>query len=435
MFRNIMRLLVGIILILWLVSCGGGSSKNSYENVDLKTFKIEFLEYGKVKVSWDAVKNADSYQVKHYRPSLFLYSSDLPFEVVNSPSIILDNLDEGKWFVSVRPSNGEPNYWVSPTIELTMDSAKITGDTGASEDLSKITKNNISGKTFEITNLKYPTPFIVTFNEDKTITNVLGSEEYPFSKVMVWDVSKTGELKTILKTYSEDEILELFIHKQIGYKDGCYLINTKQVDSSSWKNKYKLCPSSTDIKKVQKIVAVSGNSNEDDWNSNFEMLSIAEVNKWGGGMIPEIPFYSKMIVDFGFFKGSKEDKEKHENPSYMILGDKSYIIIELLDKDNYLLHSFHFSNNQEEREAFIKFDDNQYNINQLNSQDILQGFIKIENNQLVFEGEYNMTKKTKKIFKTWNILDFESVKKVHIDIGVLHTKSEGISQIPIYIEY
>jgi len=142
-----------------------------------------------------------------------------------------------------------------------------------------------------------------------------------------------------------------------------------------------------------------------------------------------------MIIDLGFFDGSEEEKAKHKNPSYLIFGNKTYLIIELLDKDNYLLHTFALSQNQDENNTHIKFDEDIYNINSFKSQDIFQGFIKIENNKLIFDGEYNMTKTKKSIFKTWNILDFEEVKKIHIDIGILHTNNDGISQIPIYINY
>ena len=437
MLKNIIKLILGIILIFGFIACGGGNDKKHiYKDVNMKSFKVEFLEYGKVKVTWDAVEGANSYQVRHYRPSLFLQASSLPFTLVNVPSIILDDLNEGKWFISVLSSNGQT--WISPTIELTSNSVKINIGkiTDSSEELNKITKKSISGKNFEITNIKYDTePFVVTFNQDKTITNVLGFTEHPFSRQLNWEVSTTGELKTILKTYSGDEVLERFIHKQIGYENGCYLINTKQIDSSSWKNKYKLCPSSTDIKKIKKVVAVSGNYNEDDWNNDFELVSLAEVNEWGGGLIDEIPFYNKMIVDLGFFNGSKKDEIEHTNPSYLIFGNKTYLIVELLDKDNYLLHTFALLQSQDEKNTHIKFDEDIYNINNFKSQDILQGFIRIENNQLIFDGEYNMTKEKKSIFKIWNISDFKEVKKIHIDMGILHTTTDGISQIPIYINY
>jgi hypothetical protein len=62
-----------MVLVFGFVACGGGNNKSIYEDVDLNSFKIEFLEYGKVKIDWGAVNGAEYYEVKHYEFDKFCY--------------------------------------------------------------------------------------------------------------------------------------------------------------------------------------------------------------------------------------------------------------------------------------------------------------------------------------------------------------------------
>ena len=440
MLKNITRLVLSMVLVFGFVACGGGSGKKTiYNEVDLSSFKIEFLEYGKVKIDWGAVDGAKYYEVKYYEFDKFLYSSDIPYTTVESPSIIIDGLTEGKWFISVKASNGKME--TSPTFELTATSATMY-DSKESENSTKITTKSISGKTFKITNLDGLTSSVVTFNNDKTITTVVGSPDYPFSKHLIWEVSKTGELRTISKVYGEDTVLETFIHKQTGYQDGCYIISTSQVDSNRWKNKYQLCPSSTDIEKTKKIVVVSGNYKESDWNDNFDYISVSPTNQWAE-MIDSIPFYGKMIIDLGLESGTEEDKAKHKNPSSILLrwwvNNKAYLQLDFRDKDGYLLHTFKFNKSEGHNSAYIEFDGNRHNASDAELKSTIQGFIRVENGKFKFEGEYN-TKVSNYIVglapKTWDISNFDSIATVYIKMGVLHTySSEGEAHMPLYISY
>jgi len=105
---------------------------------------------------------------------------------------------------------------------------------GSSNDVTKITKKNISGKTFNIKDISGGHNFITTFNSDGTITGG-GSK---FSSDFAWEVSKTGELKTSYMLLGM--ALTTVIHKQVDYVDECYVVNSTETNSQ-WKGEYKIC--------------------------------------------------------------------------------------------------------------------------------------------------------------------------------------------------
>ena len=107
-----------------------------------------------------------------------------------------------------------------------------------SNDVTKITKSSISGKTFKIKNLSSSKIFTVRFNGDLTITALSGHVDLPFDEDNRWQVSKTGELKTSYSLLGT--VLTVTTHKQTDYKNGCYIVHSTQTNSN-WNESYELC--------------------------------------------------------------------------------------------------------------------------------------------------------------------------------------------------
>jgi len=106
----------------------------------------------------------------------------------------------------------------------------------SSNDVTKITKSNISDKTFNIKDFSNNRIYITTFNSDGTITGG-GSK---FSSDFEWKVSKTGELQTLYKLF--DTTLTIITHKQTSYEDECYIVSSTETNSN-WTGEYKICSS------------------------------------------------------------------------------------------------------------------------------------------------------------------------------------------------
>ena len=133
----------------------------------------------------------------------------------------------------------------------------------SSNDITKITKKNISGKTFNIKDFSNNQIYITTFNSDGTITGG-GSK---FSSDFEWKVSKTGELQTTYMLLGMP--LTTITHKQIDYKDGCYIVTSTET-YSAWQGKYELC--SNQLR--------SQNFDEDSTNSHTNEDNITLVNNY-----------------------------------------------------------------------------------------------------------------------------------------------------------
>jgi len=193
---------------------------------------------------------------------------------------------------------------------------------------------------------------------------------------------------------------------------------------------------------TKKMIVVSGIYNDkNDWSKDFDYIEVADVYQWAE-MKSSIPFNKKMIIDLGIEKTTEENRAKHKNPSNILLrwwvNNKAYLHLDFRDKDGYILHTFKFNKSEGHNSAYIEFDGNRHNASDAELKSTIQGFIRVEDNQFKFEGEYNL--KTNQIVglapKTWDISKFNEIAKVDISMGVLHTYApEGEARMPLYIYY
>ena len=166
-----------------------------------------------------------------------------------------------------------------------------------SADITKITKRNISGKTFNIEDVLNGSKFTTTFNADGTISG----GDSKFSDLFEWDVSKVGELQTIFKVYGTT--ISITTHKQIGYENECYIVSSTETNSQ-WKGKYKICkliktPVSKSFQKLDEYsseitiegkagtrVFVNGIDTDTIIDSNGQAQIIVDTNELKNNTIP-----------------------------------------------------------------------------------------------------------------------------------------------------
>lgn len=194
-------------------------------------------------------------------------------------------------------------------------------------------------------------------------------------------------------------------------------------------------------KKLVKIAVVSGNYDRSYWTQHFSEVEYADTYSWAK-MTRTFPFNSKMVIDLGLQSGTKENLAKHKNPSSILLRhwykNKGYIHLNFKNKNGTTIHSFKFDKSGHHNSGYIEFDRDIHNRSDADLRSTIQGFIKVENNQLKFIGEYN-TKGDHVVgiaSKTWNMSNFKDIVEVEVSIGILHTYTKsGDARIPLYIEY
>lgn len=197
----------------------------------------------------------------------------------------------------------------------------------------------------------------------------------------------------------------------------------------------------TYITKTKKIAVVSGNYDKSYWNENFDDIEFADTNCWAT-MTKTLPFNKKMVIDLGLQSGTEGSMAKHKNPSSMLLRhwyrNKGYMYLNFKNKSGVTIHSFKFDKSGHHDSGYIEFDEDIHNDSRAELRSVIQGFIRVENNQLKFVGEYN-TEGDHTVgisSKIWNMSNFNDIVEVEVSIGILHTyTASGEARIPLYIDY
>jgi len=192
--------------------------------------------------------------------------------------------------------------------------------------------------------------------------------------------------------------------------------------------------------KTEKMAVVSGNYDRSYWNEHFDDIEYANTNSWAT-MTKTLPFNEKMIIDLGLESGTEESLAKHKNPSSIYLRywykNRGYMYLNFKNKNGDTIHSFKFDKSGHHDSGYIEFDRDIHNDSSAEFRSEIQGFIRIENSQLKFIGEYNIGHEIDGISsKTWSISNFNDIAEVEVSIGILHTYTAGgEARIPLYIEY
>jgi hypothetical protein len=156
------------------------------------------------------------------------------------------------------------------------------------------------------------------------------------------------------------------------------------------------------------------------------------------------PFNKEMMIDLGLIDdGYQSDKklEHKKNTSAMWLGswstDSGSITINFKDENGTILHTFEFRKSSGGyHNSYISLDDNKHSDNQAKYQISIFGYIFIKNGKLLYSGEYryhNGIKWDGLGSKTWNLANFNKIKKAEITISARATYNAA--SIPLYIEY
>ncbi len=116
-----------------MTGCGGStgyyhkstdenSNHTSVQNVDLRTFKIDYKDADHIIFSWDPVEGADGYAVQLGRDMLSV-GYTFPYDVSEPKFNVGDKVGEGNWWIKVKANGSSQSALAEFTI--TADSAWI----------------------------------------------------------------------------------------------------------------------------------------------------------------------------------------------------------------------------------------------------------------------------------------------------------------------
>jgi len=161
MFKNLIFFVLGVVVLFGVLSCRGSSGEIDYEDILKDSIQVEKLGQGRVKISWDATKGAEFYEIKYkIKDEKKLFGGEEITKISEFPSIVLDELEEDvSWIFSVRASTSKK--WISivfmsniakPQLSLTPTNSvydtiaiELYGEVG-----TKVFINNIdSGKVIQ----------------------------------------------------------------------------------------------------------------------------------------------------------------------------------------------------------------------------------------------------------------------------------------------
>ena len=190
----------------------------------------------------------------------------------------------------------------------------------SSNDITKITKSNISDKTFNIKDFSNNRIYIPTFNSDGTITGG-GSK---FSSDFEWKVSKTGELQTLYKLF--DTTLTVITHKQTSYEDECYIVSSIETNSN-WTGEYKICSSKSINKPTLTSRPYTENEDSIEIEIEGEIGTKVFVNGIDSGNVIDSNGKTQIILDISgegekYFSISLKDDNGNESETLDLVWGK-----------------------------------------------------------------------------------------------------------------